>query len=153
MVKNKESSQTLEMRELTGGDVFPILEIIEKLGLVEQAETMIPEIQEETKVVQEAIVNDLIASGKKREEITAEDLNKDPRATALNTKTVTKIVKIVVRKVPLAKKEINALLADLTDTSSNDIKKLPLKTYFGLITAFFKKPELGELVESISSFV
>ena len=51
------------------------------------------------------------------------------------------------------KTDINDLLADLTDKKPEEIKKLNLKDYTGLIIAFFKKPELADFFSSIASLL
>lgn len=143
--------ERLELRMLSGGEVFPVLEIVDKLGLLDQVEMIITDIQNDTKELQDVLVKELTDAGTPLEEITTDMLNDDPRASALNQKVAVKIGKIVVRKIPLAEKEINDLLGKLTNTSASEVKKLPISEYIRLVMDFFKKPELKDLFAQVSS--
>lgn len=143
--------EKLELRTLSGGEVFPILEIVDKLGLLDQIESIIEDIQTDTKVLQDTLTEELIKDGTPLEDITTELLNQDPRAKELGMKVGVKIGKIVVKRIPLAQKEINELLAKLTGTSQKEIKEISIGEYIRLVMDFFKKPELKELFGQVSS--
>ncbi|EAD0738590.1 hypothetical protein DSO10_04515 [Listeria monocytogenes] len=144
---------TLEMRELKGDDLFTLLAIVGKLDIkddfvemfsknVEANEKIIPMDHQDkklTKAQQEKVVQ---AASKAEKEAKIRGME---MAAAMLQKTLLNLKMI--------KLDINELLADLTNTSTEEISNLGLKDYTTLLVTFFKKPELADFFSSIASLL
>lgn len=149
----KNESKQLEMRELSGGDIFPMLEIIDKLDCYDEIMELVSEMQLETQKVQAELVEKLKKSGIKEDAITNEMLEEQAEAQQLNSQLAVKVLKIVTSRLPKIKTELNTFLGKLTNTSAKTINDLKLAEYIKLVTSFFQKEELLEVFKSMQSLM
>ena len=63
------------------------------------------------------------------------------------------LIQTILANINKAKLDINTFLADLTNTSIQEIQKLNFVDYTQLLVEFFKKPELKDFLTSISSIL
>jgi len=116
---------TLEMRKLKGQDTFTILRLLSKLGVKD-------------------LVSEIFANSS-----TPEEAMEDVRERGSNLIAV--LVEALTEKLPEVQDELNAFLADLTETDVATIMDLDFEDYIGLIIAFFKKEELVNFTKQLSS--
>lgn len=116
---------TLEMRKLKGQDTFTILRLLSKLGVKD-------------------LVSEIFANSS-----TAEEAMEDVRKKGSNLIAV--LIEALTEKLPTIQDELNAFLADLTETDVATIMDLDFEDYIGLIIAFFKKEELVNFTKQLSS--
>lgn len=116
---------TLEMRKLKGQDTFTILRLLSKLGVKE-------------------LVSEVFANSS-----TAEEAMEDVRKKGSNLIAV--LIEALTEKLPEVQDELNAFLADLTETDVPTIMDLDFEDYIGLVIAFFKKEELVNFTKQLSS--
>lgn len=116
---------TLEMRKLKGQDTFTILRLLSKLGVKD-------------------LVSEIFANSS-----TPEEAMEDVRERGSNLIAV--LVEALTEKLPEVQDELNAFLADLTETDVATIMDLDFEEYIGLIIAFFKKEELVNFTKQLSS--
>lgn len=116
---------TLEMRKLKGQDTFTILRLLSKLGVKD-------------------LVSEIFANSS-----TAEEAMEDVRKKGSNLIAI--LVEALTEKLPEVQDELNAFLADLTETDVATIMDLDFEDYIGLIIAFFKKEELVNFTKQLSS--
>ena len=116
---------TLEMRKLKGQDTFTILRLLSKLGVKD-------------------LVSEIFANSS-----TAEEAMEDVRKKGSNLIAV--LIEALTEKLPTIQDELNAFLADLTETDVATIMDLDFEEYIGLIIAFFKKEELVNFTKQLSS--
>lgn len=116
---------TLEMRKLKGQDTFTILRLLSKLGVKE-------------------LVSEVFANSS-----TAEEAMEDVKKKGSNLIAV--LIEALTEKLPTIQDELNAFLADLTETDVATIMDLDFEDYIGLIIAFFKKEELVNFTKQLSS--
>ncbi len=60
---------------------------------------------------------------------------------------------MVLKNIKYAKEEINEFLAEITNTSLEEIEGLNLPEYTGLVMGFFRKKELADTMRSIISLL
>lgn len=120
----------MKMRELRGDDVFMVLAILGKLELKDEL----------VKVFEEGRKS---GSGK----MTKAEIE------ARGVKVTAALLQQVLRNIGVVKDDINALLAELTGASVDEIKRLPLKDYTALIIEFTRKPDLREVFTSAASLL
>lgn len=116
---------TLEMRKLKGQDTFTILRLLSKLGVKD-------------------LVSEVFANSS-----TPEEAMEDVRERGSNLIAV--LIEALTEKLPEVQDELNAFLADLTETDVATIMDLDFEEYIGLIIAFFKKEELVNFTKQLSS--
>ncbi|TYU88926.1 hypothetical protein FZX01_05285 [Listeria monocytogenes] len=144
---------TLEMRELKGDDLFTLLAIVGKLDIkddfvemfsknVEANEKIIPMDHQDKKLTKAQQEKAVQAASKAEKEAKIRGME---MAAAMLQKTLINLKMI--------KLDINELLADLTNTSAEEISNLGLKDYTTLLVNFFKKPELADFFSSIASLL
>ena len=63
------------------------------------------------------------------------------------------LIQTILANINKAKLDINTFLADLTNTSIQEIQELNFVDYTQLLMKFFKKPELKDFLTSISSIL
>lgn len=127
---------TLTLRELRGDDVFVVLELVNKLDLIDPVQSLL--------------------SGKKKQEIIESlKLNEEEKVgeKEIGFEILLEISKLAIKRIPKAKKDINIFLAELAETNVEEIETLPLKVYVGLLKDFFRHPDLKELYKSLSELI
>lgn len=155
MSKQEKKSINLEMREISGGDLFTIIDIINKLDVIDKIEALMKESQKEVLKVQDKMVSKYVKEHGEDydEKELMEWLNEQPEAKNLSLSVGVKAFKLVVQNLTNAKTEINTLLANLTGNSKKDINDLPLPQYMTLLKDFFTKEELSEVFKSVVSLM
>lgn len=136
-------SEKLEMRELTGGDIFTMLSIIGKLDIKEEVVSLIERQHSTGKDVIALADHKKKKPTKKEQEVASTEYQK--RGMVL----VTDIGFAILRHINDAKADINKFLADLTDTSQKEIESLSMLDYSKLLLDFGKKAELKDFFQSI----
>ena len=117
----------LKLRKLKSKDLFTMTRFFKKIGI----ENIIDEITSNTKV-------------------DAEDAEAvEERGAGIFTKIAT----LVFDNLDTLESEVNALLADLTDTDEEIIQNLDLVEYGELITGLIQKEELKSFFSSFGSLV
>ncbi|MFL2071159.1 hypothetical protein ACEN32_02480 [Marinilactibacillus psychrotolerans] len=139
---------TLEMRELQGDDLFSLLAIVGKLDIKDDFIALF-----EGNVDSEKVVTMDHKNKKPSKAQIADMAKKEKEAEKRGMEAMAGLMQKVLMNSGKLKTDINVLLADLTDKKPEEIKKLNLKDYTGLIIAFFKKPELADFFSSIASLL
>lgn len=123
----------MEMRELNGGDLFVLLAIVGKLDVKDEIVALFGADKVDATQMDEAAVEALV----------------EQRGAGI---IATLIQKSMVHLVNI-KTDINALLADLTGATIEEIEKLGLAEYTNLLVSFFKKKELKDFFTCIASLI
>lgn len=139
---------TLEMRELQGDDLFTLLSIVGKLDIKDDFIALF-----EGNVDSEKVVTMDHKNKKPSKAQIADMAKKEKEAEKRGMEAMAGLMQKVLMNSGKLKTDINVLLADLTDKKPEEIQKLNLKDYTGLIIAFFKKPELADFFSSIASLL
>lgn len=129
----------MKMRKLAGDDLWTLLDIITLLDITDEAVSLVDPTTRSnaaSKVVK--------LKTKKAQE---EELNK------IGKEVLVRFMKKVLSNLKTIRQPLNELLADLTGTTTEEIKALELKEYVTLVADFFKKPELADLVRSIAGLL
>lgn len=118
----------MEMRKLTGGDLFPLMNILAKVGVKEALAKFFKQRSE--------------ASKKDKEEINVEEIGME---------AIAEITEIIFLNMERAKKDINTLLADLCEVKREDVEKLPMSEYVALVMDFLSQQEFKASMNAIIS--
>lgn len=146
-----------EMRELKGDDLFTLLGIVGKLGIKDEFIQLFEQNVEETS----ADKLGAIPQDHKKKEPTKAELKKlelekarlAKEAERRGMEAMAGLLQKMLLNINDIKPDINGLLADLTDTTVDDIENLNLIDYTNLIKDFFRKKELQDFFSSIASLL
>lgn len=79
--------------------------------------------------------------------------DQDVSEREMGVKIMAGLLQSVFSNIGNAKDDLNALLSSLTGLSNKELGDLSFAEYTGLITDFFKKPELADFFKSIASLL
>lgn len=116
-----------ELRNLTSDDIFPMFQIISKIGIREFKSCL------ESPQVQEAIANS-----------EGVDLNSVGLAVVLD------VAGILLSNLPKAKEDIYLLLSNLSGLTKQEIGALPMATFAQMIVDVVKKDEFKDFFQVVS---
>lgn len=119
------SKNKLELRVLKGQDTFTILRLLSKLGVKD-------------------VVSEIFGGNKEAKK----DMSDEDRGNNI----IAVLAEALTDKLPTVQDELNAFLADLTETDVATIMDLDFEEYITLIMDFFKKEELVNFIQQVSSF-
>lgn len=134
----------MELRELRGDDMFSMLSIIGKLDIKDD----LVELFEKQQDKDSQLLGHLSKKPTK-----AEKEKQDKMLEKRGMQMIAGLVQTILANINKAKSDINTFLADLTNTSIQEIQGLNFVDYTQLIVKFFKKPELKDFLTSISSIL
>ena len=124
--------KAFELRQLTAEDIFPMFQIISKIGVREFKSCF------ESDAVRSAI-EDMASSDK--------DQNK---LNAIGLSSALDIAGVVLSNIHKCKDDIYQLLAQLSGMTKKDIAALPMKTFIEMIMAVVKKDEFKDFFQDVS---
>lgn len=134
----------MELRELRGDDMFSMLSIIGKLDIKDD----LVELFEKQQDKDSQMLGHLSKKPTK-----AEKEKQDKMLEKRGMQMIAGLIQTILANINKAKLDINTFLADLTNTSIQEIQGLNFVDYTQLLVKFFKKPELKDFLTSISSIL
>lgn len=134
----------MELRELRGDDMFSMLSIIGKLDIKDDLVELFEKQQDKDSKM-------LGHLSKKPTKVEKEKQEKSLEKRGMQM--IAGLIQTILANINKAKLDINTFLADLTNTSIQEIQGLNFVDYTQLLVKFFKKPELKDFLTSISSIL
>lgn len=119
-------------RKLTSADIFPVCNIISKIGIRELKDCF------------------------NNQDITALALNNKTNNNAmfaLGANIAFDVAGVVFANMPKCEKEIYKFLASVTDLTEKDLRNMPPADFADIIINFFKKEELQDFMKVVSKFL
>ena len=133
MNENETIAKAYELRRLTADDVFPMFQILSKIGIKEfKACFEGPEVLD---IIKKA------ASGSR---------NKEDVQTTVGVAVAFDLAGIVISNLPKCKDDIYLFLAQLSGMTAGDIAALPMATFFEMIIDVIKKDEFRDFFGAVS---
>lgn len=134
----------MEMRELRGDDMFSMLSIIGKLDIKDDLVELFEKQQEK---------DGKMLGHLSKKPTKAEKEKQERMLEKRGMQMIAGLIQTILANINKAKLDINTFLADLTNTSIQEIQELNFVDYTQLLVKFFKKPELKDFLTSISSIL
>lgn len=134
----------MEMRELRGDDMFSMLSIIGKLDIKDDLVELFEKQQEK---------DGKMLGHLSKKPTKAEKEKQERMLEKRGMQMIAGLIQTILANINKAKLDINTFLADLTNTSIQEIQGLNFVDYTQLLVKFFKKPELKDFLTSISSIL
>lgn len=133
MNENETIAKAYELRRLTADDVFPMFQILSKIGIKEfKACFEGPEVLD---IIKKAV------SGSR---------NKEDVQTTVGVAVAFDLAGIVISNLPKCKDDIYLFLAQLSGMTAGDIAALPMATFFEMIIDVIKKDEFRDFFGAVS---
>lgn len=127
------------MRPLMADDIFQVLALIEKLDLVDTLKDLFKG------ELRDKIISNYKKDGKNKNDKKEKEKSEQLINESIGFDIMVELGGLAVRRIPMAKQEINDLLASLTDKTPEEIGQLPIATYIGLVKDFFTHQDFKEL--------
>lgn len=129
-----------EMRTLNATDIFPMLNIISKIGL-----------RNIKSLVNDGTINTIVESA--RTEKTSKDGNKPQQRDVLEKVGISLFLElgdIVCGNIMKCQDDIFNFLAALCNVDVDEIKQIGMDEFAELVITFLKKDELGDFMKAVS---
>lgn len=138
MENNAETAKAFELRNLTADDMFPMFQIISKIGVKEFKNCF------SSPEAKNAIAAAMANRGKDEssEESEAADLNAVGVSIALD------IASVILANIGNCKADIYQLLSQLSGMTVDEIAQLPMLTFTEMVIAVVKKEEFKDFFQA-----
>ena len=130
-VNNEEKTKAYELRELTADDMFPMFQIISKIGIREFKSCF--ESENVKKLVAET------ASGK---------VSRDELKATVGVTVAFDLASVILSNLSSCKDDIYQLLAQLSGMTTKEIAKLPMVTFMEMVVDVIKKKEFADFFQA-----
>lgn len=130
-VKIEENAKAYELRNLTADDVFPMFQIVSKIGIKEfKACFESPDVMKVITGSGEGDKSELIAS--------------------VGMAVAFDLAGVIMSNLPKCKQDIYLLLSQLSGMTAKDVAELPMMTFFNMIVDVIKKEEFKDFFQVVS---
>ena len=130
-IKNEEKTKAYELRELTADDMFPMFQIISKIG-----------IREFKSCFESENVKKLVA------EMTSGKATKDELKATVGVTVAFDLASVILSNLSSCKEDIYQLLAQLSGMTAKDIGKLPMYVFMEMVIDVIKKKEFTDFFQA-----
>jgi hypothetical protein len=129
------TDKAFELRQLTADDIFPMFQIISKIGVREFKSCF------ESEEVRNAIMD--MASG-------AKDQGK---VNAIGLTVAVDIAGVIISNLYKCKDDIYQLLSQLSGMKTKEIASLPMPTFLEMVIAVVKKEEFKDFFQGVTKLL
>ena len=134
---NEEKAKAYELRDLIADDLFPMFNIINKIGFQEFKTCF------ESDGIKELIKNMMSDAEKK-----GKKMSKDELAASVGVSVVFDIAGVILSHLADCKDDIYLLLSQISGMSVKDIGKLPMVTFMEMVMDVVKKKEFLDFFQA-----
>ena len=128
----EEKTKAYELRDLTADDMFPMFQIISKIG-----------IREFKSCFESENVKKLVA------EMASGEASGDELKATVGVTVAFDLASVILSNLGNCKDDIYLLLAQLSGLSVKDIAKLPMMTFMEMIVDVIKKKEFTDFFQGV----
>ena len=129
------TDKAFELRQLTADDIFPMFQIISKIGVREFKSCF------ESEEVRKAIMD--MASGAKDQ----------ANVSAVGLTVAVDIAGVIISNLYKCKDDIYQLLSQLSGMKTKEIASLPMPTFLEMIIAVVKKEEFKDFFQGVTKLL
>lgn len=129
------TDKAFELRQLTADDIFPMFQIISKIGVREFKSCF------ESEEVRKAIMD--MASGAKDQ----------ANVSAVGLTVAVDIAGVIISNLYKCKDDIYQLLSQLSGMKTKEIASLPMITFLEMIVAVVKKEEFKDFFQGVTKLL
>ena len=136
-----------KLRALCADDIFPMVNIISKIGIDNMADCFDP--KEMADMMNSVVSTSDEAEGKE----SSNDAMADIVTKQVGIKVIMKLVGLLLKNLGKIKRELYQFLAGLSGMSEKEIATLPLGTFTQMIVDVFKKEEFSDFFQVVSGLL
>ena len=129
---NEEKTKAYELRNLTADDMFPMFQIISKIGIKEFKSCF------ESESIRKMMAD--MSSGA---------ASSDELKASVGVAVALDIASVILSNIGNCKDDIYLLLSQLSGMKAKDIAKLPMATFMGMIIDVIKKKEFTDFFQDV----
>lgn len=129
------TDKAFELRQLTADDIFPMFQIISKIGVREFKSCF------ESEEVRKAIM-DMVSGAKDQANVSAVGLT-----------VAVDIAGVIISNLYKCKDDIYQLLSQLSGMKTKEIANLPMTTFLEMIVAVVKKEEFKDFFQGVTKLL
>lgn len=129
------TDKAFELRQLTADDIFPMFQIISKIGVREFKSCF------ESEEVRKAIM-DMVSGAKDQANVSAVGLT-----------VAVDIAGVIISNLYKCKDDIYQLLSQLSGMKTKEIASLPMTTFLEMIVAVVKKEEFKDFFQGVTKLL
>lgn len=129
------TDKAFELRQMTADDIFPMFQIISKIGVREFKSCF------ESEEVRKAIMD--MASGAKDQ----------ANVSAVGLTVAVDIAGVIISNLYKCKDDIYQLLSQLSGMKTKEIASLPMPTFLEMIVAVVKKEEFKDFFQGVTKLL
>ena len=130
-IDHNETAKAYELRDLTADDMFPMFQIISKIG-----------IKEFKSCFESENVKKLVA------EMTSGKASKDELKATVGVTVAFDMASVILSNLPNCKDAIYQLLAQLSGMTTKEVGKLPMPVFMEMIIDVIKKKEFADFFQA-----
>jgi hypothetical protein len=130
-IKNEEKTKAYELRDLTADDMFPMIQIISKIG-----------IREFKSCFESENVKKLVA------EMTSGKASKDELKATVGVTVAFDLASVILSNLANCKDDIYLLLSQLSGMTTKAIAQLPMMTFVEMVIEVIKKKEFADFFQA-----
>ena len=128
---NEEKAKAYELRDLTADDMFPMIQIISKIG-----------IREFKSCFESENVKKLVA------EMASDKTSKDELKATVGVTVAFDLASVILSNLANCKDDIYLLLSQLSGMTTKEIAKLPMVTFMEMVVDVIKKKEFADFFQA-----
>ena len=130
-IKNEEKTKAYELRDLTADDMFPMIQIISKIG-----------IREFKSCFESENVKKLVA------EMTSGKASKDELKATVGVTVAFDLASVILSNLSNCRDDIYLLLSQLSGMTAKEVAQLPMMTFVEMIIDVIKKKEFADFFQA-----
>ena len=130
---------TFELRELKSSDIFPMFNILRKIGFKDLKDKLTPEK-----------VNEMTSLFKDDGESEKQNMSSDEQMMYVGFNIIFEVAEIIIGNLPSCEQEIYSFLAGLSGMKVKEVADLPLVTFTEMIVTVLKKEEFKDFFKVVS---
>ena len=128
---NEENAKAYELRDLTADDMFPMIQIISKIG-----------IREFKSCFESENVKKLVA------EMTSGKASKDELKATVGVTVAFDLASVILSNLSNCRDDIYLLLSQLSGMTAKEVAQLPMMTFVEMIIEVIKKKEFADFFQA-----
>lgn len=136
-----------ELRKLCADDIFPMVNIISKIGIENMADCF--DVKEMADIMNSVDSTLDEADGKE----SSDNAMADVLTKQIGIKVIMKLVGLLLKNLGKIKRELYQFLAGLSGMTEKEIAALPLGTFTQMIVDVFKKEEFSDFFQVVSGLL
>jgi hypothetical protein len=142
-----------ELRKLCADDIFPMVNIISKIGIENMADCFDAKEMADIMNSVDSTLDEADGKESSDNEESSDNAMADVLTKQIGIKVIMKLVGLLLKNFGKIKRELYQFLAGLSGMTEKEIAALPLGTFTQMIVDVFKKEEFSDFFQVVSGLL